>query len=356
MRGGWVKVAPPRQDIDDVLYAKAQRETMLGLHRTQLVGPQAAAHAQDARSPMHVDHKPLSSRTMRLDPPVKPLRSAHIVQAQRTAGNALETRQLALKLLREGQVPPSQPGRRGAVLSYLALQSAAAFLDEDTDEKDAQALLTPARGWPRDAQELAEMLQQAGDDAHALAELLEDVEGLPKDPSELYNLLKNIRYDPPALAQLLRKAQGLPQDKQALRALRQQVHDALRELERTEGSLIRATLNAGEAAGKAPDPETFLDTYSEIVHGSGGFADTFKKLLERFRPEKLRNAVELMKKALGDDLNATVAMPSRDLVRLQAILTDLSYMHVSTTLLEATDKLIEFMNRTCNAQPAAAAP
>ena len=147
----------------------------------------------------------------------------------------------------------------------------------------------------------------------ALAELLEDVEGLPKDPSELYNLLKNIRYDPPALAQLLRKAQGLPQDKQALRALRQQVHDALRELERTEGSLIRATLNAGEAAGKAPDPETFLDTYSEIVHGSGSFADTFKKMLERFRPEKLRNAVELMKKALGDDLNATVAMPSRDL-------------------------------------------
>ena len=172
------------------------------------------------------------------------------------------------------------------MLSYLTLQSAAAFLDEASDEKDALALLTPARGWPRDAQELAEMLQQAGDDAHALAELLKDVEGLPKDPYELYNLLKNIRYDPPALAQLLRKAQGLPQDKQALRELREHVHEALFQLERTEGSLIRTTLNGGEAADKAPDPEAFLDTHSEILHAPGSFADTGKKMLERFRAGK----------------------------------------------------------------------
>ena len=58
---------------------------------------------------------------------------------------------------------------------------------------------------------------------------------------------------------------------------------------------------------------------------------------------------------MGDDLNATVAMTSRDLVHLHAIITDLCHMHVSRTLLEVTDKHIERMERTLNAEPAAPA-
>jgi hypothetical protein len=62
-----------------------------------------------------------------------------------------------------------------------------------------------------------------------------------------------------------------------------------------------------------------------------------------------------MKKALGDDLSASVAMPSSDPVRLQSILSDLSDMHVSTTLIEMVDTLIERLKRTLNAPPAAPA-
>ena len=353
MRGEGVELRAAA-DVDDVYRAKTQVEAARGMLPMQAFGTHAAG-VRGGSLAMHVDDKPLSSRKGRLDQPVKPMRPAHLVQAQRNEQNGSEARQLGLKLLREGKWPPTQPGARGAVVKHLALQSVAAFLDDETDEEEALALLTPAKGPPGGARELAEMLQQAGDDAHKLAELLEDVEGLPKDPSELYQLLKNVRYDPAALTKLLREKQGLPTDKSKLGPLRQQVHDALRELDRTDGPVIRARLNGGAVAAKAADPAAFLDAYGEIVHGSGGFTDTLKKLLERFPAKNLRNAVESMKKALGDDLSATVAMPSSDPVRLQSILTDLSHMHISTTLIEMVDTLIERLKRTLNAQPAASA-
>jgi type III secretion system TyeA family effector delivery regulator len=323
-------------DVDDAYFAKTRRETEVGMRSLHDANLRTTQRRSAGAATFGVERKPLSGRKMRLDPPIKPMRARDIAQAQRLSGSTMVSRQLALRLLRRGQWPPRQSGRRGVVQSYLALQSVASYLDEDGDEDEAVGLLTPAQGWPGGTQELAKRLQEAGEDAHALAEVLEEVEGLQGErPEVLYDMLKNTRYDTPELAKLLRKAQGFPPDKKALRQLRQQVHDALREMERTDGGLIRATLNAGDAAKDAPEPEVILDTYGELVNGSDDFSGSASKLLERFQAGNLRNGIELMLKALGDDLSGLVAQPTAsDTVHLEAIVKEIWKLQTLLTMTE----------------------
>jgi type III secretion system YopN/LcrE/InvE/MxiC family regulator len=304
-----------------------------------------AIHLGAAHAPVH--EKPLSQRTVARGVPPPPMQMAQIVHAVRLSGAAGPLQQLAVRLVRGGALPAAQPGRRGVMRNFLALKAAEAFLDQDADEDDVLALLTPVKGSAGSAQELAEMLQEAGDDPEALARLLEDVEGLPKDPQGLYDALRHIRYEPRQLAAYLRDAQGLPSERSALQRLRQQIQDAVRDMERTDGGLIRASLNASEVAATTDKPPEFLDAYAELVHGNLNFCDTLKNLVERFGDQKLRITLDNMKTALGDDLRA--AAPSRDPIRLRVILSNLSNMHISTTLLEKLEALAERLQRMAHA-------
>src|SRR5262249_39774905 len=56
----------------------------------------------------------------------------------------------------------------------------------------------------------------------------------------------------------------------------------------------------------------------------------------------LRNGIELMKKALGDDLRA--ALPSRDPVQLRATLTELGKLHIATTLDDMMTRLLRLVD------------
>ncbi len=236
---------------------------------------------------------------------------------------------------------------RIATRNFLALKAADKFLDEEEDEDDVLALLTPVRGSAGSAQELAEMLQDAGDDPEALAKLLEDVEGLPRDPQDLYDALRHIRHHPRQLAAYLRDAQNLPVGRSALQRLRQQIQDALRELERTDGTEIQGELSAAKVAATTKDPQKFVDGYIEAVHGNLSFCDTLKSLNERFGAPMLRNTLDDMKKALGDHLRAITS--SGDKARLRVILNDLSNMHTSTTFLEELEALADRQQRLARA-------
>jgi type III secretion system YopN/LcrE/InvE/MxiC family regulator len=293
--------------------------------------------------------KLLSQRTVTRGVSPPPMQIAQIVRAVRLSDGGGSVQHLAARLIRGGALPPAVPqlGRRGVVRNFLALKAAEKFLDEDADEDDVLALLTPVKGSAGSARELAEMLQDAGDDPEALARLLKDVEGLPKDPRALYDALRHIRHHPRQLAAYLRDAQKLPFGRSALQRLRQQIQDALREMERTDGGLIHASLNAAEVAATAIQPQEFLDGYVEVVHGNLSFCDALKNLVERFGAQMLRKTLDTMKKALGDDLRA--ATPSCDKDRLRVILNDLSNMHTSTTFLEELDALADRQHRMASA-------
>lgn len=290
-----------------------------------------------------VGHKTLEARGLQGDRPLARLTSRQLASATRLVQDTGEIRKLGIRLLRGG-TPPRADGRRGIMRNYLALRSATALLDDEEDEDDAIALLTPVRGNPGSARELADLLQQAGEDREAVFELMQDVEGLPRDKDELYRLLREARHDPHELAQLLRDRQSLPTRRdEAVAALRQSIQDAARQLESSERGTIFASLNAGDAASTQADPEKFLDAYGELVHGDRHFGERFAQLLERYQPDELRNALPAIKRALADDLAA--ATQSQDPIRLHAVLSELGHMHVASTLMELVDTMTKQFNR-----------
>jgi len=359
------------------------KTSLIRMQRAQRMGLGSANAAHTAQAA----HKELSSRTLRGEHQPAPLPPARLALAQRQSGDANAIRRLGGQLLRGGRLPPRDGTRRTTLKSYLAARSAASMFDDDADADDALALLTPLNqdegdGPPPDNMEqLHELLRDVGEsDRGKLAKVLEgldrdvdrglhsaDFAPLPRDPDALYHELRQFWGNKAALADRLRRAQGLPlrRDDESVARLRQAINDAASGLESDERSLIFGSLNAAQAAertaakavaGKAADPERFLDAYVALIAvGEGGTAGTehfddaiaakqFAVMLEHFSAEELRSgALDAIRQALTDDLDA--ATRSRDTVYLAATVLQIRNLAGLTTLTETADKLAKSINR-----------
>lgn len=245
-------------------------------------------------------------------------------------------------LMGDGAKPRPGSGTGELMRDYLALQKLAAALRGSDDE--FVAMLTPMNDRVSNLDELATKLQEAGEDNEKMASIMSEVEGMPGNNEGLYQMMKTLRFDKKQLKQKLRDSQKLPElDKQTKEELLERVEDELRERERTSGGRIQASINALGSARESGNAETFIDGYNDLVLETEGFSGALTKLLERYSPAELRNIIPLMKQALADDLNADSR--STDKTKLEILLSEISNMHISTTLLEMTTQLVNGLKR-----------
>lgn len=278
-----------------------------------------------------------------------------VFQRAQTLGiRASHIRAGARAALRRMGSPPMPTGRRGLTSRYLSLQLAASCLDDDVSEDEATALFTPVETHSHSPSEFADLLNKAMRDAdefeRVINEALSGLDLSSHDAEDLAFKLRQARNDEGKLMSLLRSAQGMPSlGVPERRELRQKIQDEIRELERSrDGAMVLAAFNAAPAAAGMPDAGDFIDLYTRLVCGSKNFAEVLKMLLVRFPLDGLESALEDLKKALADDLAASV--PSHDLARLGAILADLGNMHMSSTLLEMVRDLKKLLRRTRHAR------
>jgi type III secretion system TyeA family effector delivery regulator len=188
-------------------------------------------------------------------------------------------------------------------------------------------------------EKLARDIIESGNNPELLAALLEGMEGMLGKPEQLAQI-RALRSDARKLADYLRRMQGSPDGINEERdALRESVQGALRELELTERDSLHRSYNAERAAEGSGDPNQFLDAYHEVVETGDGFTKVLRTMLRHYSADKLGSELSRMKQALGDDLHA--ATPSHDMVRLSAILKDISNMHLSTSLLTMVEQFRE---------------
>lgn len=290
--------------------------------------------------------KQLNQITIALEQKSIGLSSSAIGDYTDAVGSNARTSKLAKSYLSHlsGDGPKPQVGNGTGELmrDYLALQKLAAALRGN--DNDFVALLTPMKDRIANFDELAEKLQQAGEDSEKMGEILAEVEGMPGNNEGLYQLMKSLRFKPDQLKRQLRDAQKLPDlSNQEKEALLERVEDEIKERERSNGSRIHASLNALGSARESGNAETFIEGYNDLVLDGSGFSHALTSLLKRYKPDELRNVLPLMKQALADDLNAEPR--STDKTKLEMLLSDISHMHISNTLLDMTTQLISGLRR-----------
>lgn len=294
------------------------------------------------------DKKSLNERTASLDTRSQALSPEAMVKLSRVFGGDANNTRLAQKYLNYFQGQHEKPKLERSLNSllqhYIALQKLAAALRESDD--DFVARMTPQSDGKSSLPELAEKLIEAGDDPAALQEVLSEVEGLPEDSDELHALLKTLRFKPDQLKQTLRGAQKLPElNRQEKQALLEQVEDVLLQLEIDDGTRIKAARNGIEKGFESGDPESFVESYSDVIQQTGSFLNTLTTLARRHTPDELRHVIPLMKQTLADELQLDQHERSTDKIKLECVLSELSYMHISSTFLEKIRKLVDGMNR-----------
>lgn len=321
-----------------------------------------ASHQASRAAAARIGHeKPLSERKVRGEKRLTPLPTPDLAQYLRVMhqsrpAEAAAARRMGAQILRTRQWPSVAGNHRASRQLYAALRAAKAYISSDEDsEDDAVALITPLRADPQpsNAQEFADLLQQASDenDARALAEMLADVPGLEKDPKKLMERLQEghlVRERPPTrLMRFLRDAQGLPADKKALeRDLGDRLNDALLELENDRR--ILASLSFAPIADEVKTLGDLPDAFDDFIHASTTVALRLRHLLERFGPEKLLLAVEAITRGLGRELDAERGSASdrESLSRLHMTMTGLSDMHSLNMVLEMVNGLADQLTRT----------
>ncbi len=192
--------------------------------------------------------------------------------------------------------------------------------------------------------DLIQALQKAGDDKKTIARIFSEVEGLPQEENELFEMMKNLRYEPEKLKEKLRSSQNLPNlNSSQIDEITETIENTIREFELKEGGRIIATLNSLDSASQSESPATFIESFSDIVHGSDNFSRTLQTLLERYNPDELITIIPLMKQALVDDLSAD--FHSTDKIKLMSLISEISHMNISVTLIEMTKNLIKEIKR-----------
>lgn len=146
--------------------------------------------------------------------------------------------------------------------------------------------------------------------------------------------------------------------------LRDQVRDALGELEAEWGDVIETNLDAEPVAARSSLPREFVRSYSDMLYESTSFADAALQMLEKFGVEELPETVDLMSSALESMKRRLAAMKKEmgeemrdlhpDTIKLHATITALHYMHILTTLIEATETYVRDTNQAAAAAGIAA--
>lgn len=295
-----------------------------------------------------IDHKALQQRKVAVDQPATELKPKQISAYTHAVGSTKTTAKLAARYLRsfisQGKEakPKQEKGLNDLMQRFMALQKLATALRGN--DSDFVAQLTPFEQDSGTLAEIGEKLRGAKEDPEQLADLLKDIEGLPTEQEELFSMMKTLRFQPDQLKRKLRDSQKLPNpNEQERQELLEQVEDELRELERSDGGRIHASLNALGSAIQSDDAENFIEGYNDLIKETAGFSQTLEKLLQRYTPTELLNVLPLMKQALADDLGAE--QRSTDPIKLQALLSELSYMHISTTLVDMVSNLVKSLQR-----------
>ncbi len=164
----------------------------------------------------------------------------------------------------------------------------------------------------------------------------QEAASLHKDASAQYLSLLEV-------AQLLREGQLTDVGGRTLAA----VEEAADELEAEHGDAIWADINVLKASQEhqtlLDEPgaaQAFRQTYKEAVLGAADLSSTLRALLQLHKDRKgsaFAQVLQDMVKAMGADLAAV--RPSRDPVKLQALLSDLYHLGVIATVLETCDEL-----------------
>jgi hypothetical protein len=295
-----------------------------------------------------VDHKPLAQRKVGVDQRTTELSQQKISAYTHATGSGKSTSKIALKYLQsfisngKEAKPKQEKSLNDLMQRYMGLQKLASALRGNDD--DFVAKLTPFEQDSGTLGEIGERLRETKDDPEELVELMKDVEGMPTEQEELFSMMKTMRFQPDQLKRKLRDAQKLPNpSEQERKELLEKAEDELRELERSDGSRIYASLNSLGSASQSGNAENFIEGYNDLVHESTGFAQSMEKLLQRYKPSELISILPLMKQALADDLSADLR--STDPIKLRALMNDLSYMHISTTLLDMVSNLTKSIQR-----------
>lgn len=294
------------------------------------------------------DHKTLHERVASLDVRSLALTPESLSKLAKVFGGEAKATRLAqayLNYLRGQQERPKQDGSLNNLLQhYIALHKLSEALKGS--DADLVARLTPNESGNGSLSELADRLVEAGDDPEKLLEALGEVD-LPEEESEkLATLMKTLRFQPDELKRKLRDVQQLPElDDEEKDALREQVEDVLLQLEIDDGSRIKAARNGIEKGFETSDPEGFVESYSSALESTGSFLKTFIALVKRHTPNELRHVIPLMKQTLADELQLDQHERSADKIKLESLMNELSYMHISTTLIEKINKLVEGMQR-----------
>ncbi|MCE2870510.1 MAG: hypothetical protein LW714_03740 [Oxalobacteraceae bacterium] len=260
-------------------------------------------------------------------------------------GTSAKSTNLAQAYLRHflngGLKPKSGDSTTELMQHYMGLQRLASALQSSDEE--FVALLTPSKDSFDSLDDIAKRLQEAGDDPEKFAEILAEAGDLGLSGAE-FESMKTLRFNPNLLKQKLRDSQHLPNpDTPTREELFEAVQDEIHEFEKTHKSIVRASLNSLDAAKESGDTERFIESYNDLVLESTGFSDALGKFLEKYTPRELGNVIPRMKQALADDLKSD--MTSTDKTKLESLLTELSYMHISSTLIEMVDHLISGMKR-----------
>ena len=295
-----------------------------------------------------VDHKPLQQRKITAEQRATELTPQKISAYTHATGSSKSTSKIALKYLRsfisngKEAKPKQEKSLNDLMQRFMALQKLASALRGN--DNDFVAQLTPFEQDSGTFGEIGERLREAKEDPEELAELMKDIEGMPSGQEELYSMMKTLRFQPDQLKRKLRDAQKLPNpNEQERKELLEQVEDELRELERTNGGRIHASLNSLGSASQSGDAINFIEGYNELVHETAGFSQTLEKLLQRYKPAQLISVIPLMMQAVADDLGANLR--STDPIKLHALMTDMSNMKISTTLLDMTSNLTKSILR-----------
>jgi hypothetical protein len=296
----------------------------------------------------YTNYKTLEARTVTTDARTLRMPGEMLAKLSKVFGSEIQTTKLAQSYLKyfmgEQKKPPQQNGLNHVLQHYIALHKLSSTLAGN--DSDFVARMTPLpKGNPK-LEDLSKELQQAGDNPEKLQEILEHVAGFPEDPAELHRMMKTLRFNLNDLKSKLRSAQNLPKlDDNQTKQIREKVEDALLQLELDEGTRIKAARNSVEKGFDSGEPEQFIESYSSALQHTGNFLQTFTLLVQRHKPSELSHVIPLMKQALADELRLDQEERSTEKIKLESLMSELSFMHISSTLIEKIRKLVSGMQR-----------
>lgn len=243
-----------------------------------------------------------------------------------------------------GNKPPQNESLDSTMKNYIALKLLVDAAKAGPD--DFIARMTPVSEGNASLSELADKLKEANEDPGKLQQLLAEVEGLPAEAEELFSMMKTLRFNPKELGDTLKRKQRFPDlNREQLADMVDQAEDLLREMEVSHGSRIKAARSAIQNGAQTPDPGAFAETYVETLHGGTSFMQMLQAIVNRHPPADVPSTLLLLKQTLADEIRLDQEDRSVDKIKLEAINTELSHMHISSTLLEKLRKLTSGIGR-----------